>query len=279
MQFLWLFGHPFSSSRFGQVSKSLSSLGLASSPSIQQQLEQECRKRLDQHNRSLDVGAANTGSPWWLLDILECLAGAADECRSSQSGVVPSFWQTTFNALCPVLVGLVSHLTSTEAATLYRSLRHLPPSLVRPEKSSQLHEELALRCMGLATVEAFDFIQLTSVVYSQLCLYPELCLSEHANPSWTALSSSWKTTSEAWKRFEGHQPEAQDAQSQFQVRHVKPWRSAASIKCACQCVGPFQALLKNNLRLFDYLNSRCHHHLHHCFGGSTCNCVCCGGGP
>lgn len=207
---------------FGQVSKSLSLLGLASSPSIQQQLERECRRRLDQPHVNLqtELGVVDSGSPWWTLDLMECLAGAADESRSHQGGAVASFWQTTFDALCPVLVSLISNLSSMEAATLYRSLRQLPPSMVRLEQSSPgLHEELALRCMGLATVEAFDFYQLTSVVYSQLCLYPAICLTETANPNWTSLRSSWKATSEAWKSFEGHRPQTQDATSQFQVWH------------------------------------------------------------
>ena len=200
--------------RFGQVSKSLSLLGLASSPRIQQQLEEECRKRLE-HRETSEVGTSGLPGSWWLLDLLECLAEAADDSRSNHAGSVSVSWQATFNQLCPQLVGLVSNLTATEAATLYRSLRQLPPSLLRNRTS--LHEELALRCMGLAIVEAFDFLQLTSVVYSQLCLYPELCLSESGNPSLTALSSSWKTTSEAWKRLQGKQPEPQDAKSQFQA--------------------------------------------------------------
>ena len=186
---------------FGQVSKSLALLGLAASPSIQSQLEQECRRRLDE----LRINKVNTDGLWWTQDVLECLAAAAEECRLNHGGVVPPFWQRALDSLCPLLLDLIPNLTAIEAATCYRSLRQLPPSLVRLQQSTwSVHEQLALRCLGLASVEAFSFLHLTSVVYSQFCLYPELCLQQMesseglTNPTWTSVFSSWKATSDAW---------------------------------------------------------------------------------
>ena len=146
---------------FGQVSKSVSSLGLAAAPSIQQQLEQECQKRLKQQPMSESID----GNPWWILDMLEALAGAAEESRS-HSGQIASFWHSTFQQLSPPLLSLIPNLNPTEAATLYRSLRHLPASVLH-NGDGTLHDQLALRCLALATVEAFEFLMLTSVVYSQ----------------------------------------------------------------------------------------------------------------
>eukprot|EP00434_Breviolum_minutum_P028646 symbB.v1.2.025349.t1/scaffold2454.1/size78847/4 len=146
---------------FGQVSKSVSALGLAAAPSIQQQLEQECQKRL---KFSQPMSESIDGNPWWILDMLEALAGAAEESRS-HSGQIASFWHSTYQQLSPVLLTLIPNLNPTEAATLYRSLRQLPSSVHNGD--GQLHDQLALRCLALATVEAFEFLMLTSVVYSQ----------------------------------------------------------------------------------------------------------------
>ncbi|CAK9052878.1 unnamed protein product [Durusdinium trenchii] len=180
----------------GQVSKSLSLLGLASSPSISTQLEHEFRQRLGQKFE------AQTEA-WWAVDVLDCLAAAADDSRLNQGGVVSLFWRSVLESLCPLLSDLIPSFTAAEAATCYRSLRQLPPSLVRIHQSTlPVHEQLALRCLSLASVEAFSFPHLTSVAYSQFCLYPHLCLDKEmdglSNPSWRSLTSSWKITSDAW---------------------------------------------------------------------------------
>lgn len=147
---------------FGQVSKSVSALGLAAAPSIQQQLEQECQKRL---KFSQPMSESIDGNPWWILDMLESLAGAAEESKKSHSGQIACFWHSTYQQLSPALLTLIPNLNPTEAATLYRSLRQLPASVHNGD--GQLHDQLALRCLALATVEAFEFLMLTSVVYSQ----------------------------------------------------------------------------------------------------------------
>ncbi|CAE7531321.1 acbC, partial [Symbiodinium pilosum] len=124
---------------------------------------------------------------------------------------VAEFWGSALEALFPPLQNLLPVLSPVEAATAYRALRQLPPYLVTPRPDSpgwQVLEQLALRCLALATVEAFDFELLTSLVYSQLCLYPELWADEGGdgtsltNPAWTTFLQSWEATSMAWKATE-----------------------------------------------------------------------------
>ena len=151
---------------FGQVSKSAALLGLASSPRLRSQMAVECQARLR------DVQGVPQQGAWWLLDLLESLGLAAEDSRLQRGGVVADFWRATLQALFPALQELLPALSPVETATAYRALRQLPPSMVVPRPSSQswqVHEQLALRSLGLAAVEAFDFQLLTSLLYSQLC--------------------------------------------------------------------------------------------------------------
>ena len=172
---------------FGEVSKSISSLGLASAPRIYGQLDVECTKRLENLHEKVSTSTS------WLLDVLECVATAAEESRLRHSSVFS--FSTTLEALWPPLAELIPTLEATKAAVCYRCLRQLPPSMVQTQGARKVHEELALRCMALATVEAFDYVQLTSVVYSQLCLYDLDSSSDSLS-----LQSSWKATWGAWQR-------------------------------------------------------------------------------
>ncbi|CAE7948093.1 acbC [Symbiodinium sp. KB8] len=188
---------------FGQVSKSVALLGLASSPRVKSQMAAECQLRLQGLQGQLQ-GA------WWLLDLLESLGLAAEDSRLQRGGTVSEFWRGSLEALFPALQSLLPVLSPLETATAYRALRQLPPSLVRPRLESpcwQVHEQLALRCLGLATAEAFDFQLQTSTLYSQLCLYPELWSQEKraseslTNPSWAPFCSSFETLSASWRQM------------------------------------------------------------------------------
>ena len=185
---------------FGEVSKSISSLGLASAPRLIGQLDVECLKRLKRLERLQSLLQSqlenDLESRLWLLDVLECVASAAEESRCRR-GRVESFWEGTLKALWPFLAELLPNLEASKAATCLRCLRQLPPSMVETQSAWPVHEQLALRCMALATVEAFDFLQLTSVVYSQLCLY-NCSLSSSLSSSSKSVQSSWKATWGAW---------------------------------------------------------------------------------
>ncbi|CAJ1374640.1 unnamed protein product [Effrenium voratum] len=202
---------------FGQVSKSLSLLGLASSPRIQALLAAECRARLK------DLAPDPVEGAWWVLDLLECLGLAAEDARAKHGGLVVDFWVLALDALLPALAGVVESLSPEELATCYRSLRQLPPSLAASAESASIrgavHRGLALRSMGLVAVEAFDYVFLTSVVYSQLCLYPELCGSnaKDAEPEsevWSMISSSFSSGYARWRELS---PGDIDVHTEFQV--------------------------------------------------------------
>eukprot|EP00439_Symbiodinium_sp_Y106_P073093 s1199_g13.t1 len=192
---------------FGQVSKSVALLGLASSPRMKSQMASECQMRLQGLPGLQEMQLQGA---WWLLDLLESLGLAAEDSRLQRGGAVSEFWRSSLEALFPALQSLLPVLSPMETATAYRALRQLPPSLVRPRLESpcwQVHEQLALRCLGLATAEAFDFQLQTSTLYSQLCLCPELWSQEKrasdslTNPSWAPFCSSFEALSASWRQM------------------------------------------------------------------------------
>ncbi|CAE6956589.1 acbC [Symbiodinium natans] len=153
---------------------------------------------------------AHAQGVWWLLDLLESLGLAAEDARLERGGAVAEFWGSALGALFPALQGFFPVLSPTEIATAYRALRQLPPCLVRAMPNSpcwQAHEQLALRCLSLASVEAFDFQLQTSLLYSQLCLYPELWSNGNegaslTNPTWAPFLTSFTASSAAWQQME-----------------------------------------------------------------------------
>jgi len=185
---------------FGQVSNSLASLGLVSSPGLQKQLIDECNLRLG------DVGIYQVPrASAWILDLVDCLGEAAQDARQRHGGATPPFLPVAWQLAAPPLAELCPSLGPTEAASLYRCLRELPPSLVNMRDGTYVwpvHEALAVRAAGLARAQAFSYMELTSTLFSAMCLYPQLWSESDVygpvNPQWQALRQTWEVLSETW---------------------------------------------------------------------------------
>lgn len=113
-------------------------------------------------------------------------------------------------------------LSATDAAGLYRSLRQLPPSLVAVEE--HVHERLAARAYGLARAVAFSYPELTSVLYSCVCLYPDLWseplldTSDAMNPRRRKLLDAYSALVDAWQNSDS--ASAADPRTQRQAAAV-----------------------------------------------------------
>lgn len=183
---------------FGQVARSVGALGLGAS-ALQEKLDLECRVRLS------GLQDAALPSHEWLLDLLDGAGEAAEDARRRHGGRVPAFVRVALQAALP-LSAICASLSATQAASLYRALRQLPPSCVAAPEVWALHAALAGRARELAELRAFGQQELTSALYSQLCLYPQLWEGGDAtNPRWGELRASWLALREA--RAEAAAPE------------------------------------------------------------------------
>lgn len=183
---------------FGQVSRSLASLGIVVAPGIQEQLACELRSRL---------GTEAQTSGEWVLDVLECLGELADWSRRTQGGICPPLLPDALERLAFNLADLCPTLAPRDVASLYRCFRLLPPSLAGSEGiCGQVHELLAMRATGLAHSGAFSYEEVTSVLFSQACLYPTIWAELHdpgpVNPRQQWLRGSWQAVVEAWSLAE-----------------------------------------------------------------------------
>lgn len=206
-----------STALLGEVVKSLSRLGLAHAPRVQEQLAAELPRRLHLASETQPVA--------WLLDLLESFGDASLAARSFRGGEMPSYVQEAMELSAGPLALLLRSATPQEVAVAYRSLRQLPPSLVEFSEGVPLwplHSALAQRALALANASAFGFTELTSVLYSLLCLYRQLwwraagaqgehlgpwlgeehedSLSEPSSPSWAMLRDSWRSLCRAWRQ-------------------------------------------------------------------------------
>jgi len=208
---------------FGQVAKSLAVLDLAMSPQVQRQLNSECESRLA---RAYGVDASHTAE--WTLDLMECAADTADSARKLRGGQFPEFVATVLTSGVQTLTELCPLLGAQDIARFYRSLRRLPPSLVGPAEGIGIlwpvHDALAERATTLAAVESFNFVELTSALFSQMCLYPQMWAGidgdSFENPRWHKLQTSWDALRSVWNDFDNNRPEG-DAITQQQVAALK----------------------------------------------------------
>ncbi|CAK0904871.1 unnamed protein product [Prorocentrum cordatum] len=178
---------------FGEAAKALAQLGLAGAPGAEARIGEEVLRRLG--------GGVDTGE--WALNLLECLGEAAEDARRRRGGACPHFLAGALLGVAPHVERLCPALGPGEVAGAYRCLRQLPRSLASPSAGPglrALHEALAARAGHLAAAEAFSGEELTSVLFSQMCLCPELLAEEEAdasgrgapvNPQRAALRASW----------------------------------------------------------------------------------------
>lgn len=194
--------HALSAPLFGQVARSLADLGLALTSGVQLKMSLESRLRL------ANLHPDTVGD--WVLDVVYCCGATAQDARLNHGGVCPPFMFETLPRLAPGLAGLCHTIGARDLASLYRSLRQLPPSVGgAPTEGSALwpvHEAAADRAAALSAVDAYQWVELTSVAYSQMCLYPQLWAEEAhqddfsaTNPRWSRVARSWRALSDAWE--------------------------------------------------------------------------------
>lgn len=196
---------------FAQVLKSLASFGLTSAKALQDSISTQCQSRLVAEDALMDHQSVHNilglDAHRWVVNVLEALGDTAEYARKHHGGDCPAFLGSTLSSAASPLADLCPLLGAREVADVYRSLRQLPPTLVMPRPGTgllALHDALANRTGHLATVEAFGPEELTSVLFSQMCLYPQLWCDPSpddeslANPSSVHLRAAWKALHEAW---------------------------------------------------------------------------------
>eukprot|EP00929_Paragymnodinium_shiwhaense_P107966 TRINITY_DN74303_c0_g1_i1.p1 TRINITY_DN74303_c0_g1~~TRINITY_DN74303_c0_g1_i1.p1 ORF type:complete len:742 (-),score=146.17 TRINITY_DN74303_c0_g1_i1:55-2280(-) len=196
---------------FAQVAKALAQLGLASSPLIADELLRESRERLRRLNITEEAAdmfwaaeGIESGALDWSLELFESLGEACEHARRSHGGACPAFVLDAMGSMLPALPGLCRLLGARDVAALYRSLRQMPASLAGVSQLSLVHQALAERAEALVGAEAFGYAELTSMLYSQLCLYPDLWAIEDTNdgvnPQQVPLRNSFKALCLAWNQ-------------------------------------------------------------------------------
>lgn len=161
-----------------------------------------------------------------MLDITECLSETASHCRRRQRGTCPAFFWEAMGPLRLLLAELAPSLSPQDLAGVYRCLRQMPGSVVLPEEGQdqwQVHRALADRCAGLVKSEAVPFVELTSLLYSQMCLYAQVWVEEEqqgpVNPYRQELREGWDTLCRGWlkARERGDAVKGEDAVSKRQT--------------------------------------------------------------
>merc|ERR1711924_164621 len=164
----------------------------------------------------------------------------AEDARKHHGGRCPAFVQSALLHVALPLAELCSVMSARDVADLCRSFRQLPPTLIMPRHGTALfglHESLAQRASHLATLEAFTPAELTSVLFSQLCLYPQLwqdadavdrsfSAHEPANPQWAQLHAAWQVLREGFNAAavatEEQQPHPLTARQAALLRMLPP---------------------------------------------------------